>query len=753
LGSQRLAVILVVLHLSFRMPDQLERLKAALADRYRIEEQIGAGGMATVYGARDLKHERRVALKLLRPELAAIIGTERFLREIRITAQLEHPHILTLIDSGQADSLLYYVLPLIEGESLRDRLDRENPLPIDEALRITTDVASAIGYAHRRNVIHRDIKPENILLHEGEAMVMDFGIAIAVSAAAGERMTETGLSIGTPEYMSPEQATGSQNIDQRSDVYSLGCVLFELLAGEPPHTGPNVQAIIAKVLTDKPQSLRVIRDPVPTLVDAAVMKALSKLPADRFATATEFAEALTQPTPRASVPVAVKERPRRASWRMATMLVTAIFLVAAGWFVIGRRATVSSAPAAAGPEAPRGPSIAVLPFSNESGPDQEYFSVGLTEGIITELSRYRELAVIAHFATADFKKVNADADLAEIGATLKARYVLQGSVFRQGDRIRINVRLSDAVENRSVWGNSYERDLTVQDLFAIQDDLTQQVVSAIAGTYGAVARAGLSALRGKAPSSLRSYDCVLRTYDYLQNHTTENHALARECLEKVVEAEPDYAEGLAWLGYIYAEEYHHRRNERLDEYDALDRALELGLEAIRLDGASHVAHGTFSLTYYFRGDYERARVENRRAIELAPNNAMWLVILGLYHIQREEFEEGVPMVNRAIELFTPHPPGWVRMGTFLDHYAHERYEEALAEVQATELGEDLRGPLFLAANYGQLGRTADAQPVLEELRRLWTLPASELRAEMIERHAYSPGLTDHLLDGLTKAGW
>ena len=733
------------------MTDSFGRLKAALADRYRIEEQIGAGGMATVYRARDLKHERRVALKLLRPELAAIIGTERFLREISITAQLEHPHILTLIDSGQADGLLYYVLPLVEGESLRDRLDREHPLPIDEALRITTDVASAIGYAHRRNVIHRDIKPENVLLHEGEVMVMDFGIAIAVSAAAGDRLTETGLSIGTPEYMSPEQATGSQNIDQRSDVYSLGCVLFELLTGEPPHTGPNVQAVIAKVLTDKPQSLRVIREPVPAAVEAAVMKALSKLPVDRFATATEFAEALTQPAPKAGIPAAAEERPWRTSWRMATMLVAAVFLVVAGWFVIDRRDTVASAPA--GSEVLRGPSIAVLPFNNESGPDQEYFSVGLTDGIITELSRYRELAVIAHFATADFKRVNADADLAEIGGTLKARYVLQGSVFRQGDRIRINVRLSDAVENRSVWADSYERDLTVQDLFAVQDDLTQQVVNAIAGTYGAVARAGLSALRGKAPSSMSSYDCVLRAYDYLQNHTSENHALARECLEEVVEAEPDYAEGLAWLGYIHGEEYHHRRNERLDEYDALDRALELGLEAVRLDGASHVAHGTLSLTYYFHGDYERARVENRRAIDLAPNNAMWLVIMGLYHIQREEFEEGMPMVNRAIELFTPHPPGWVRMATFLDHYAHERYEEALAEMLATELGEDFRAPFFLAATYGQLGRSADAQPVLEELRRLWTLPPGDLRAEMIERQAHSPGLTDHLLDGLTKAGW
>jgi adenylate cyclase len=413
----------------------------------------------------------------------------------------------------------------------------------------------------------------------------------------------------------------------------------------------------------------------------------------------------------------------------------------------------ATAPAALSLDPSKGPSIAVLPFTNASGdPDQEYFSIGLTEDIITELSRYRELAVIAHFSTADFKKNNADAGLTEIGATLRARYVLQGSVFRQGDRIRINVRLSDAIESRSVWGTTYERDLTVQDLFAIQDDLTQQVVSAIAGTYGALVRAELSALRGKPPTHLRSYDCVLRANDYLQNHTSENHALARDCLEKVVEAEPDYADGLAWLGYIYGEEYHHRRNERPDEYDALDRALELGLEAVRLDGASHVTHGNLGLTYYFRGDYERGDLESRRAIELAPNHAMWLAVVGLNYIQRENFDEGVPMVDRAIELFTPHPPGWVRMAKFLDHYAHERYEEALVEMQATVMPEDFRLPLFLAAAYGQLGRPEDAGPALEELRRIWTLPVSELRAELIERHAHSAGLTDHLLEGLTKAG-
>ncbi len=277
------------------MSDALERLGAALAEHYAIERQIGAGGMATVYLARDLKHDRAVALKVLRPELAAVLGIERFLSEIRVTAHLQHPHILPLFDSGQAGGLIYYVMPHVEGESLRHRLEREKQLPIEEAVRLASGIASALDYAHRHGVIHRDIKPENILFQDGQAVVADFGIALALSAAAGSRLTETGLSLGTPQYMSPEQATGDRLIDSRSDIYSLASVLYELLAGEPPHTGPTVQSVIAKVLTDRPRPLRQLRESVPPHVEAAVLKALAKVPADRFQTAAEFVDALARP--------------------------------------------------------------------------------------------------------------------------------------------------------------------------------------------------------------------------------------------------------------------------------------------------------------------------------------------------------------------------------------------------------------------------------------------------------------------------
>ncbi len=277
------------------MSDPRDQLQADLADRYVLERELGRGGMATVYLAHDLKHDRDVALKILRPDLAAVLGRERFLAEIRLTAKLDHPHILTLIDSGESNGLLWYVVPFIRGESLRQKLQREKQLGLDEALTITKQVAGALEYAHQHGVIHRDLKPENILIHEGEAMLADFGIALAVKEAGGNRLTETGLSLGTPQYMSPEQATGDRQLDARSDVYSLGAVLYEMLAGEPPHTGATVQAVIAKLMTERPTRLKTVRDTVPEGVDAAVARALAKVPADRFSSAAAFVAALARP--------------------------------------------------------------------------------------------------------------------------------------------------------------------------------------------------------------------------------------------------------------------------------------------------------------------------------------------------------------------------------------------------------------------------------------------------------------------------
>ena len=277
------------------MTQSSERLTAALSGRYRIERELGQGGMATVYLGRDLKHDRKVAIKVLHPELSAVIGGERFLAEIKVTANLQHPHILPLFDSGSADGLLFYVMPYVQGESLRTKMSREKQLGVEEAVRLASQVASALDYAHRQGVVHRDIKPENVLLHDGVALVADFGIALAATNAGATRMTATGLSLGTPAYMSPEQAMGDREVDARSDVYSLATTLYEMLVGDPPHSGSTAQAIVAKVLTEKPVPVTVHRDTVPTNVAAAIQKALQKLPADRFHSAADFAKALTTP--------------------------------------------------------------------------------------------------------------------------------------------------------------------------------------------------------------------------------------------------------------------------------------------------------------------------------------------------------------------------------------------------------------------------------------------------------------------------
>ncbi|MGE5099211.1 MAG: serine/threonine-protein kinase, partial [Deltaproteobacteria bacterium] len=327
--------IRVAPHETYPLMDSVASLNSALAGRYAIEREVGAGGMATVYLARDLRHDRHVALKLLNPELGAVLGVERFLSEIKVTANLQHPNLLPLFDSGEAGGLLFYVMPFVEGESLRARLEREKQLPIDQAIHIAVAVAAALDYAHRHGVIHRDLKPENILLHEGEPLVADFGIALAVSNAGGGRITQTGLSLGTPQYMSPEQATGDRAIDGRTDIYSLGAVLYEMLSGEPPHTGATAQAIIARLMTEDPRPLTLIRRNVPAHVEAAVARALEKMPADRFTTAEQFREALTNPRSTSPVTAAAARgrRPSRlaryAPWVVAGVSLALVAILAA----------------------------------------------------------------------------------------------------------------------------------------------------------------------------------------------------------------------------------------------------------------------------------------------------------------------------------------------------------------------------------------------------------------------------------------
>jgi len=468
--------------------DLLARLQAALGHRYTIERELGRGGMATVYLAADLKHHRRVAIKVLKPELAAALGPDRFLREIETAARLNHPHILPLHDSGQAGGSLYYVMPYIEGESLRERLEREGPLPLEDALRITRDVTSALSYAHGHDVVHRDIKPENILLSGGEAVVADFGIARAITAAAAGTLTETGIAIGTPGYMSPEQATESERLDGRSDIYSLGCMLYEMLAGEPPYTGANARSVIAKQLTDPVPSVRRLRDTIPPAIDGAVSKALAKAPADRFVTAAQFAEALT---PSVTGPVRLRLTARRI---LAAGAVTA----AVGALVL----TVIRWRAGVGPVLDPN-LVAVAPF-DVLDPKLDLWHEGLVDVLSRNLDGAGPLRTVSPTVVVRRWSGRADPTSAEeLGRRTGARLTVFGNIVGAGlDTVRISASILDAASG-NVVAQVERRDLTAR-MDRLSDSLTVALLREL-GQTRPIAAVRLSSFGSTNLSALREF--------------------------------------------------------------------------------------------------------------------------------------------------------------------------------------------------------------------------------------------------------
>ena len=454
------------------MPDLLESLREALADRYAVERELGRGGMATVFLAEDLKHHRSVAIKVLHAELTAALGTERFLREIETAARLQHPHILPLYDSGAAAGFLYYVMPYVEGESLRDRLTREKQLPQEDALRIATEVAGALAYAHSHGVVHRDIKPENIMLSGGTAVVTDFGIARAVSAAGqGRHLTETGTILGTPAYMSPEQSTGSYEIDGRSDQYSLACVVYEMLVGEPPFTGPTAQAVIARHSLDMVSPPSIVRSTISDAVEGAVLRALSKVPADRYATTALFAEALNTPSAatgahrRATLERGVR-RPHRGVWRIASVAVALAALAA--YFAI--RSGRAGRGTAVGGLDPR--HVAVLYFEDLSAKrDLAYLADGLTDALIGELARVPGLTVVSKNGVAPYRSPDIPRD--SIARVLDAGTLVQGTVEDVGARYRVTTRLIEGASGADFRRASFEQ--PKGNLLAMRDTLAGKV--------------------------------------------------------------------------------------------------------------------------------------------------------------------------------------------------------------------------------------------------------------------------------------
>lgn len=458
--------------------NQLDRLKAAFAGSYDIDREVGAGGMATVYLARDLKHDRRVAIKVLRPELAAALGPDRFPREIRIVAQLQHPHVLPLHDSGESDGFLYYVMPFVDGESLRKKLDREGQLPVHDAVRILREVVDALAYAHGLGILHRDIKPDNVMLSGRHAMVMDFGVAKAVSAAGGETLTTVGVAVGTPQYMSPEQATGAENLDHRSDIYSIGILAYELLTGDTPFKGRTAQAILSAQVLEKAKPVSEIRQSVPAPLAELISRCLEKQPADRWQSAEEILrelEAIATPsggiTPTTTRPVKVtdaKLAPAKAGLpRAATVGVAAALVIAIAGYV-GWRALVNRTAGA--------DHVAVMPLQDLSGSDG-VFADAMQDQIIVALGQVPGASVSPRSAVMQYR--SEPKPMRDVAAELGVGAILEGTLFRAGDRMRINVQLVEPQSVRQLWSQSYE--LNVSDVLAAQDSVVKQIAAGIQG--------------------------------------------------------------------------------------------------------------------------------------------------------------------------------------------------------------------------------------------------------------------------------
>ena len=469
----------------------LDRLTAALADRYRLDRELGQGGMATVYLAHDRKHDRPVAIKVLRDDIAASVGRERFLREIQLAAKLSHPHILPLYDSGEADGTLFYVMPVVKGRSLREQLDAQRQLPVADAVRIASEVAGALDHAHRLGIVHRDIKPENIMLQDGHALVADFGIGKAISDTASDTLTHVGMSVGTPAYMSPEQAVG-EDVDGRSDLYSLGCVLYEMIVGEPPFTGPTVQAVIAKRFVQTPVAVAALREGVPGPVSRAVSQALARAAIDRHETAAQFVGALN-----------VHE-------------------------------TVSSKPAAPAK------SLAILPFENLSAdPDNQYFADGIADDILDALVQVDGLHVAARNSAFSFR--GKQSALADIGSALHVATVLQGSVRKAGNRMRLAVQLVSVSDGYHLWSERFDREL--MDVFAVQDEIAAAIAAKLQVTFVPPTEPV-----GKATTAeLQAFELVAKGRALLALRGA-NLLEARACLERAIELDPQNADAFAVLG-------------------------------------------------------------------------------------------------------------------------------------------------------------------------------------------------------------
>ncbi|MDQ6769933.1 MAG: protein kinase [Gemmatimonadota bacterium] len=632
----------------------IRRIRELLAPTYTIDRELGRGGMATVCLAQDTKHDRVVALKVLHPGLAQSVGPERFLREIRVVARLNHPHILPLFDSGEVEGFLYYVMPYVEGESLRERLERETQLPIDEAIRHTMSIASALDYAHRQNVVHRDVKPENVMMYEGEAMVMDFGIAKSAIDTGEHSITRSGALFGTPAYVAPEQAAGAREVDGRADQYSLAVVLYEMLAGERPFTGATDVEAFAKRFKEAPPPVSKLREGVPASIEVALTQAMSPDPANRYPSTALFAQAVGSGAPAA--PITIHTTPRPA---------------------------VSAAK-----------SVAVLPFANMSAEaDNEYFADGIAEEIINALTKIQSLRVASRTSSFAFKGKNED--IGEIGRKLKVSAILEGSLRKVGNKLRITAQLINVADGYHLWAEQYDREMA--DIFAIQDDISQAIVKSLR----VILSEGEKLAMGKQRTvDVEAYDYYLRGRKFFHQYRRKSLEYAVQMFEKSIEIDPDYALAYAGLAIASSLLYTYFDSRVVNSVQA-DVASEKALELAPDLAEAHLARA-FALRLGEHADETEREFE--AAIKLDPKLFDAFYFYGRALKYQGRFAEAAKMLERASLL---HP-------------------------------DDFQAPAFLGAAYAGMGMRAEANAAR---RRAVKLIEQRLDLNPDDARAYNLGAT------------
>jgi serine/threonine-protein kinase len=663
-----------------------EQLQASLGTQYKLQRELGRGGMATVYLATDQKHGREVALKVLHPDLAATLGPERFRREIGFAATLSHPHILTVLDSGEtADGQLWFTMPYVEGETLREHLRRDKQLPIDEALRITREIASALDYAHEKGVVHRDIKPENLLLTKrGDALLADFGIARALGSdtSAGGGLTQTGLAVGTPQYMSPEQASGERDLGSRSDIYTLGSVCYEMLAGEPPFTAPSTQAMIAKMMTSDAPSVRVLRPSVPQAVDAVLQKALARVPADRWATAGEFSRALEMAerssftgTATATTPTAREPVKRRVP---TTALALILGILVGGGLLFAWRTKTHDVEGA-----PRIVRLAVLPFENVGDTSDAYFAAGVTDAVRGKLTGLPGIEVIGSASSAQYR--NTTKSPQQIGQELGVRYLLIGRVhWARGaggaNRVQVSPELVDVTTAADKWQQPFDAPLT--DVFQVQADIAGKVAHEL---QIALSPAVTNSLAEKPTTNLDAYDAYLRALD-IQRRGSSPANLHRQAAElrHAIALDSSFALAWAYLGDILSLDY----NNGIPSPALADSADRISAYALELTPQHPEAlAGRANYLRLVRIDPRGALDELRKGLAREPSNVKLLRRAGGVESDLGQWEMATAHIKQAASL-DPRSP--TALGALGDNMLRQRrYPEAQAALErALSLGPD-----------------------------------------------------------------